>query len=151
MSVNKLRFGATNSLDVNLVGSTIGSVLTNSNYKSVLGFGSNVQAKVHGSPVNSDYVIRSGDVIDIENRAQQKANGDATVTIAFGATAKLTRSYPHGTTVRSVLADRNVRSALGFGDGAVAKINGTRVSDDLYVTNGMQIDIETSAQQKAAA
>lgn len=71
--MNTLRFGATNSLNVQLAGSTVASVLANSAYRGALGYGSNVQAKINGSVVSNDYQIRSGDVIDIETRAQEKA------------------------------------------------------------------------------
>ncbi len=147
--MNTLRFGATNSLTVNLVGQSIRNVLANTGYRGALGYGGDVQAKVNGGLASADYLVREGDVIDIENRAQQKAAG-ARVTINYGATASITREVPTHQTVRGLLTDRNIRAALGFTDGAIAKVNGATVSNDLYVTDGMRIDIETQAQQKAA-
>lgn len=149
-TMNNLRFGATNSLRVNLVGQLVSAVLANAAYRGALGFGQNVQAKINGAPVDGNYVIREGETIDIENRAQEKA-ADARVTLAYGATATLNLTVPGTTRIRDLLTNRNYRAALGFGDGAVAKINGATVRDDIYVTDGLRIDIETRAQEKAAA
>lgn len=150
MNINKLSFGATNVLEVNLVGQTISQVLGNANYRNVLGFGQNVQAKVFGAPVSADYVVRGGDSIAIENKAQEKAS-NVNVTVTFGATSRLTKSVPANTTIASLLTDRTLRAALGFGDNAIAKINGAAVRNDVYVRDGLVIDIETKAQEKAVA
>ena len=146
--MNNLRFGLTNSLSASLAGQSVSQVLDNAGYRGALGFGQNVVAKINGVAVCRDYRIRDGETIDIEVQAQQKA-ADATVVLSYGATAVLTVTVPEGTTIRSVLTNRNYRAALGFGDGAIAKINGAVVDSDVRVVNGLRIDIETGAQQKA--
>lgn len=148
--MNNIRFGATNSLARDVAGSTVAQVLRNAGISGALGFGSSVCAKINGVPVDENYVIRGGETIDIENKAQSKA-ADVTVTVRFGATATLTRAFPATTTIRSVLTRPDIKAALGYGENAVAKINGVAVRDDLYVSEGMRIDIETRAQEKAVA
>jgi hypothetical protein len=146
---NKISYGYGNELTKNLVGLTIAQVLGDVTIKAVLGFGTGVVAKINGAPVGTGYVIREGDSISVEQAAQEKA-ATSRITLRYGAANVLSVQVDSATTVRSVLQNPTYRAALGFTDGVVAKINGASVNDDLTVSDGMTIDIETRAQEKAA-
>lgn len=146
---NLIRHGLTNSMTRDLSGRTIGSVLGDRNLQTALGFGTNVQARVSGRVVSNDHVIGFNETIDIETVANRKANDAVQITLRYGTGNTLTRGVSPGTLVKQVLTNQSFRAALGFGDNVIAKINGAIVRDDLYVSEGMVIDLETAANQKA--
>lgn len=146
---NILRHGPSNSITCDLAGRSIGSVLSDRNLQVALGFGTNVQARIYGRVVSSEHVISSGETVEVETVANRKAN-TVNITLRYGTANALTRGVNAGTTVKQVLTNQSFRAALGFGDNVIAKINGAAVRDDLYVTDGLVIDLETAANQKAS-
>ena len=146
---NIIRYGATNQLTVSLAGRTIASVLGDANLRGALGFPANVIAKINGSTVPSTYVIGAGQIVDVEVQAQQKAAG-CNITLRYGATNELRVSVPEHTTIKTVLTNPSYKAALGYGSNVVAKINGASVRDDVFETDGLTVEIEVQAQQKAA-
>lgn len=71
------------------------------------------------------------------------------VTINFGRSNMVRREFPEGTTVGQVLSDQGARACLGFGDNAVAKIDGVTQSNEKRLVDGDVLDLEVRANQKA--
>jgi sulfur carrier protein ThiS len=148
--MNTIRYGLTNTLNTgNAVGRRIRDILNDAAFRGALGFGSNAVAKINGSVVSPDHIVVAGQVIDIETKAQEKANDNVVIRLRYGLTNTLDVSVPTGTTVDQVLANTAYKAALGYGNGCVAKVNGAVVNNGLRVAAGMTIDIETKAQEKA--
>ncbi len=68
------------------------------------------------------------------------------VSVRFGET--ITRSYPDGTTVGGVMADRELKLVLGWGDNVRATIQGVEQPTTALVPDGATIVMETKANQK---
>jgi hypothetical protein len=65
---------ANNSITVEVAdGTTVGQILANPNYRAVLGFGDNVEARVEGVTLDANTVVRSGDSLYLSTRAASKA------------------------------------------------------------------------------
>lgn len=71
------------------------------------------------------------------------------VTIRFGSTNELTREFAAGTTVGSVLSDRNLQASLGFGGNVQAVVDGQVQQSNSPLTDGDVVTIETKANSKA--
>lgn len=72
-----------------------------------------------------------------------------TITVTFGLSNSLTRSYPAGTTIRQVVEDPAVRQALGAPANAVARINRVEQPLDQRIQDGDEIVLETRGTSKA--
>lgn len=70
------------------------------------------------------------------------------VTVRFGGANEITRDFPAGTTVNTIL--NTVRGALGFGANVQAMIARRHVEGNYPVGQDVVIDVETKANQKAA-
>lgn len=69
-----LRFGLTKMLTVEVPeGTTVGTLLSNPNYKASLGYGENVNAVIDGTTVSSADTVSDGDTIVLEKQAASKA------------------------------------------------------------------------------
>ena len=146
---NQINHGLTNSLRRDVSGRSVASVLQDRNLQQVLGYGSNCQIRINGQIASADRIISYGETLDIETVANRKAN-NVSVTLRHGPNNELVRSVPAGTTVQSILTNSSFRSVLGFGANSIARIDGALISDtNLTVREGMVIDIETAANQKA--
>jgi sulfur carrier protein ThiS len=73
----------------------------------------------------------------------------ARVTINFGLSNTVEKQFPENTTIGDVLANSGLRAVLGFGDNAVAKIDGSVQPNGADISDGDVIDIEVKAQTKA--
>ena len=76
-------------------------------------------------------------------------NGNIGVTINFGLSNQLTRTFPTGTTVGELLNNPNLQAALGFGTNVVAKIDGVVQAPNNRLGDGDEVDIEIKANTKA--
>lgn len=72
------------------------------------------------------------------------------VTIHFGLGNSVTKEYPAGTTVGTVMGDQNLRAVLGYGENVSPVIDGVRQSCAAQLADGDEIHIETAVGQKAA-
>lgn len=52
-------------------------------------------------------------------------------------------------TVSSVITDRNLKAAMGFGDNVQAQLGGTSVANDVILRDGDHIVVVTKANEKA--
>lgn len=73
------------------------------------------------------------------------------ITIRFGASNELNRGFSEGTTVGTILADRNLKAVLGFGDNVQAVIDGQVQPTSAPIGDGDVVTIETRANSKASA
>jgi sulfur carrier protein ThiS len=73
----------------------------------------------------------------------------ANVTIRYGLTNSVTRSFDEGVTVHDVLADRSIRAALSAPEAVVAVSNGDTLLGDSLVENYDSITLEQQASSKA--
>lgn len=71
------------------------------------------------------------------------------ITISFGVGNSVTKEYPVGTTVGTVMGDQNLRAVLGYGENVTPVIDGVRQSCACALSNGDEIHIETAVGQKA--
>lgn len=76
-------------------------------------------------------------------------NGSIGVTLNFGLSNSLSRTFTTGTTIGQVLGDANLQLALGFGKNVVAKIDGVIQDLNARLNDGDEIDIEVKANTKA--
>jgi hypothetical protein len=77
------RYGLSNELNKAFPeGTTMGQVLSNPGVMGALDFGSNVVGKIDGSTMEMSYVLRDGDEIDVEVRANTKATQPALELVA---------------------------------------------------------------------
>lgn len=72
-----------------------------------------------------------------------------TVTIRFGPANELTREFARNTTVSTLLGDRGIQSALGFGSNVQAVIDGEVQNPASPLADGDVVLIETKANAKA--
>lgn len=69
-----VNFGLSNSLTREVPdGTTVGQILSNSNWMTTLGYGENVVAKIDGVTQSNDKRLVDGDEVDLEVRANTKA------------------------------------------------------------------------------
>ena len=54
-------------------GTTVGDLLNNDNYKAVLGFGDNVEARISGVTQPATSPVRDGDVLFVATKAASNA------------------------------------------------------------------------------
>lgn len=73
----------------------------------------------------------------------------ANVTIRYGLTNSVTRSFDDGVTVSDVLADRSIRAALSAPEAVVAVSNGDTLRGDSLIENYDSITLEQQASSKA--
>lgn len=78
-------------------------------------------------------------------------NGNIGVTLNFGLSNSVTRSFPAGTTLGQVLSNSSLQAVLGFGGNVVGKIDGVIQDPGHRLVDGDEIDIETKANTKAKA
>lgn len=71
------------------------------------------------------------------------------ITINFGIGNAVTKSYPTGTTVGTVLGDQNLKAVLGYGDNVTAVVDGVRQPATAELSEGDEIQIETAVGYKA--
>lgn len=71
------------------------------------------------------------------------------VTTRFG-TREITRTFPPGSTIRTVRQDRDVRLGLGLPESVQAFIDGVQMSDNDPVSDGCVVTFEKQAAQKAS-
>lgn len=73
-----------------------------------------------------------------------------TITVSFGPTSSTRKEFPDNTTVRQVIENASVRAALGHTTNVQALDGRRRHLDlDTIITHGMEISLETVANQKA--
>lgn len=69
-----INFGIANSITKNLPdGTTVGAVLSDRSIMAGLGFGDNVVGKIDGQTQDANRILRNGDHLDVEVRANTKA------------------------------------------------------------------------------
>ncbi len=73
----------------------------------------------------------------------------ANVTIRYGLTNSVTRSFDEGVTVGDVLADRSIRMALSAPEAVVAVSNGETLSSTSLIEHYDSITLEQQASSKA--
>lgn len=71
------------------------------------------------------------------------------VSIHFGIGNSVTKEYPAGTTVGSVLGDSNLRAVLGYGENVRAVIDGAPQPATAELSEGDEIHVETNVGCKA--
>ena len=71
-----------------------------------------------------------------------------TITVRFGGQTEA-RQYPAGSTIANVLADRDLKAVMGFGDNVRALVGGVEQSSNATLSDGMSIFIEMRANSKA--
>lgn len=71
------------------------------------------------------------------------------VTIRFGLANELTKDVPEGTSVGTLIHDRSIASALGYGSNVQAVVDGVVQSDNSPLSDGDVVTIETKANSKA--
>lgn len=74
------------------------------------------------------------------------------VTIRFGGGNELTRSVDQGTSLGSLVQNRDIKAALGYGDNINVLISRRHIDDpaSYRVGEDVTVDIETAAARKAA-
>lgn len=70
------------------------------------------------------------------------------VTIKFGLGNQITKTYASGSTVGTILSDRNLLAALGAGDNIQAVIDGEVQSSDSPLSAGDVVILEAKAHKK---
>lgn len=68
------------------------------------------------------------------------------VNVRFGET--IARTYPEGTTIGTVLQDRELKTVMGWGDNVKALVQGVEQPVTALAPDGATIVIETRANQK---
>lgn len=68
------------------------------------------------------------------------------VKIRFGET--ISKSFPEGTTIGVILADRELKAVLGWGDNVRALIQGVEQPNTAVVPDDVTIVVETRANSK---
>lgn len=71
-----------------------------------------------------------------------------TIRVRFGSD-EVTRQYPQGTNIGTVLGDHDLRVVLGYGDNTRALVAGVEQSTTAIVPDGSTVVIETRANSKA--
>lgn len=146
----KVTFGGGNSIEQDFpAGTTVGEILRNNRIKTYLGYGDNIQASIDRRHVDDTYRVGERVEITLETKANQKA-ADITVEVRFGGGNSVEHRCPQGTTVGQVLANNRVKTALGYGDNIVARIDNQEVDNETPVDQGDVISLETRANQKAS-
>ena len=69
------------------------------------------------------------------------------VNVRFGET--IARSYPEGTTIGTILADRELKLVLGWGDNVRATVQGVEQPNTALAPDGATVVVETRANAKA--
>lgn len=72
------------------------------------------------------------------------------VTVKFGATGSVNKSFTDPITVGEIINDSNLRAFLGYPESVAAVIDGETVSQDTYVNDCDEILLEKQAAAKAA-
>jgi len=72
-----------------------------------------------------------------------------TITIRYGMSNTMTRSFEENYTVGSLLRDTSILGALSAPEGCVAVSNGRTLSSDDYVADFSSITLERQASSKA--
>lgn len=70
------------------------------------------------------------------------------VTIKFGLSNQLTRSFPDSATVEQIVQDSAVKTALGYGDNVTYAINGVNQPGNAQVEDGEEISVAQAACRK---
>jgi len=70
------------------------------------------------------------------------------VTVRFGSES-IQRSYPEGTTIGTVLSDRDLKAVCGWGDNVRATVAGVEQPVTALAPDGGTIVVETRANSKA--
>lgn len=73
------------------------------------------------------------------------------VTVRFGVGNQLTRTFPQGSTINSVLTDRNVQAVLGFSTNVEGYVHGVPQPGTTLLVDGMTIDVNNKACEKAVS
>jgi sulfur carrier protein ThiS len=69
-----INFGLSNTIEKQVPeGTTVGDILSDPNYKAILGFPDSVVAKIDGVTQDRSTEVEDGDVVDIEVQANTKA------------------------------------------------------------------------------
>ena len=76
-------------------------------------------------------------------------NNTHTLTIRYGLTNSITRSFSTDTRVSDILTDTSVLAALSAPESVSAVSNGQTLSRDMYVSNYDTITLEQQASSKA--
>lgn len=71
------------------------------------------------------------------------------VTIHFGIGNSVSKQYPSGTTVNTVLQDTNLRAVLGYGENVRAVVDGVPQPGTAELSDGDEIHVETNVGCKA--
>ena len=72
-----------------------------------------------------------------------------TITIRYGMSNSVSRSFDENYTVGSLLRDTSILGALSAPEGCVAVSNGQTLSSDNYVADYSSITLERQASSKA--
>ena len=72
-----------------------------------------------------------------------------TITIRYGMSNSVSRSFNEDYTVGSLLRDTSILGALSAPEGCVAVSNGQTLSNDSYVADFSTITLERQASSKA--
>ena len=72
-----------------------------------------------------------------------------TITIRYGMSNSVSRSFDENYTVGSLLRDTSILGALSAPEGCVAVSNGQTLSNDSYVADFSSITLERQASSKA--
>lgn len=72
------------------------------------------------------------------------------ITIRYGATTEIKRSFPEGTTVGTIINDRNLQAYVGFGSNVQGVVNGEVQDIHASLEDGDILVVETKANAKAA-
>lgn len=72
-----------------------------------------------------------------------------TITIKHGLRDPLTRVVQRGTRISEIIGDPNIKAVLGYGENVQACADGTVLSPNDRVSEGMNIILETQSCEKA--
>jgi hypothetical protein len=71
------------------------------------------------------------------------------ITVSFSGNT-ITKTVASGTTVGTILADRNLQAVLGFGANVQGQVDGVKVGNEAALNEGDELEIVTKANEKAA-
>lgn len=74
---------------------------------------------------------------------------ETTVTLRYGLTNTVTRSFNDNTTVGDILTDRSILAALSAPESVNAVSGGETLAHDEYISNYNAITLEQQASSKA--
>jgi len=87
--------------------------------------------------------------LNYNNNPNTTMNEETTVTVRYGLTNTVTRSFGSERTIGDLLSDRSILAALSAPESVVAVCNGCTLSSSEYLHDYSTITLEQQASSKA--